>query len=406
MSTRRRKDENSDPSQGTVGTITWIIRLMVALVAIFLCLTSGLVLYGLWQGAQLEGIPGPGLAAGSLNPIQRLYLGNYLSSRADELAQPISDGELPVEFVVEPGQNADQIADNLASAGLLNSQVLFTNYLRYFGLDSQLEAGTYRIDPSWSIPELAATLLHAEALDVELRFLEGWRAEEVVAYIAATQPANIDSGELQAIIERRIDINLDEYAFLSSLARDTYLEGFLFPDTYRVPLDADAEMLVRMMLDNFGQQVTPAMRQAYGAQGISVHEAVILASIIQREAVVEEERALMAGVFQNRLAQGILLQADPTVQYAVGYQADTGSWWKTSLTIADLRIASPYNTYVHAGLPPGPISNPGIGALSAVAEPISTDFLFFVVDCTAEIPGSHIFSHTFEEHLVNVERCR
>jgi UPF0755 protein len=148
------------------------------------------------------------------------------------------------------------------------------------------------------------------------------------------------------------------------------------------------------------------MRQSYGAQGFGVREAVTLASIIQREAVVAEERPLMAGVFLNRLNQGILLQADPTVQYAVGYQAENASWWKSPLSLADLQSSSPYNTYVHSGLPPGPISNPGLGALSAVAEPIETEYLFFVADCTAEVRGSHIFSQTFEEHLVYVERCR
>jgi UPF0755 protein len=114
----------------------------------------------------------------------------------------------------------------------------------------------------------------------------------------------------------------------------------------------------------------------------------------------------MAGVFLNRLAQGMPLQADPTVQYALGYQADLDKWWKSPLDQADLQFDSAYNTYRNAGLPPGPIANPGLASLQAVAEPEATDFLFFVIDCTAEVVGSHVFSSTFEEHAGHVERCR
>jgi UPF0755 protein len=406
MSSRRKRNRVDEASAESKGSLFWILRLFVALFAILLCLVSGILVFTIWQGGRLDNIPNPGVESGRLSIIQRLYLGNYLSSREDELAQPIANTSDPVDFVIESGQTADQIASELAAAGLLNNKVLFSNYLRYFGLDSQLEAGNYRIDPRWSIPQLAATLLKAEIIDVQLRFLEGWRAEEMVGYIANVQPAKVDSGTFQAIIERRIIIDLSEYEFLNSLPQSDSLEGFLFPDTYILPVEADAEMLVRMMLENFNEKVTPEMRQEFGSQGLSVQEAVILASIIQREAVVEEERPLMAGVFLNRLNQGMLLQADPTVQYAAGYQARNGSWWKVPLTMSDLQSPSPYNTYVHSGLPPGPISNPGIGALAAVANPITTDFLFFVVDCTADVPGSHVFSRTFEEHLVNVERCR
>jgi UPF0755 protein len=160
------------------------------------------------------------------------------------------------------------------------------------------------------------------------------------------------------------------------------------------------------MLENFGRQVSPSIRQAFGVHGLSVHEAVTLASIVQREAVVAEERPVMVGVFLNRLGQGTLLQADPTVQYSVGFQPGTGQWWKSPLSVADLEVDSPYNTYRYAGLPPGPISNPGHGALEAVGSPVETEFLFFVVDCTSNVNGTHVFSRTFEEHLANVERCR
>jgi UPF0755 protein len=160
------------------------------------------------------------------------------------------------------------------------------------------------------------------------------------------------------------------------------------------------------MLTRFGEQATPNMRQGMATQGLSLREGVTLASIVQREAVLAEERPLIAGVFLNRLNQGQLLQADPTVQYALGRQPD-GVWWKNPLSLDDLQFDSPYNTYLYAGLPPGPIASPGLAALQSVAFPELSDYFYFVVDCEdTAVPGSHKFSVTFEEHLANVEQCR
>ena len=152
--------------------------------------------------------------------------------------------------------------------------------------------------------------------------------------------------------------------------------------------------------------MSPAMRQAFGTQGLALREAVTLASIVEREAVVAAERPIIAGIFYNRLAQEMLLQADPTVQYPLGYQPETGSWWKSPLSLADLEMQSPYNTYVFTGLPPGPIANPGLASLEAVATPALVDYIFFVADCNAATPGAHLFSVTYEEHVANVQKCQ
>ena len=145
------------------------------------------------------------------------------------------------------------------------------------------------------------------------------------------------------------------------------------------------------------------MRQSFGLQQLTVYEAVILASVVQREAVDEAEQPLIAGVFLNRLQLGMQLQADATVQYAIGNA--TNGWWKSPLSADDLTADSPYNTYLSPALPPGPIANPGLSALQAVAEPLESDFIFFVADCTPGANGQHLFSVTYEEHLVNVGRC-
>ena len=243
------------------------------------------------------------------------------------------------------------------------------------------------------------------ARDVTLSFLPGLRLEEMAEYLALVAPHSLDAEEFLAIAQRRRPFDTGNYTFLASLPPEATLEGYLLPGTYNVPPTADAAFLVDLMLQNFERGVTPAMRQAFGTQGLSLREAVILASIVAREAVVEEERPIIASVFLNRLRAGMPLQADPTVQYALGYQPDSGSWWKVPLALEDLEVNHPYNTYVIPGLPPGPIANPGLASLQAVAGPAQTDYLFFVLDCAAG-NGRHLFSTTFEEHLVNVQKCQ
>jgi UPF0755 protein len=363
------------------------------------------LLYGQWRvgaaaGVRIEG-GNPNLSAP-----ERFYLQAQLSLNAEALQAPAGSALAPVNFTISPGETAVSIANNLNTAGMLENPDLFLSYAHFYGLDSQLEAGDFTLSPEWTIPELAQTLTKAIARDVELRFIEGWRLEEMANSLAVYQPAQIDADEFLAIAKRERPFDLSPYPFLGGLPEGASLEGFLFPDTYRLPLDADAALLVDKMLSNFGEKVTPTMRQAYGVQGLSLLEAVALASIVQREAVLAEERPLIAGVFLNRLAQGMSLSADPTVQYAVGYDPASDSWWKVPLFLDDLQFDSPYNTYIYSGLPPGPIAAPSLGALEAVANPTSSDFLFFVADCHADIVGTHSFSVTFDEHLAKAQRCQ
>lgn len=401
---RRSRDKSSEARGRGIGV--WIIRLVIFTFVLLLCLSASLLLYYRWQDVQLAGIAPSTSGSAQLDPMESLYLRSYLAMNAEELNLPLGFSGDPVKFVIEQGENAEQIAASLATAGILSDPVLFRRYVRFYGLDNGLEAGTFSVDPRITISQLAALLTDARIEEIELRFIEGWRFEEMVNYLSQVQPANIDANEFEALVRRQRSLNLSEFDFLISLPESASLEGYLFPDTYRIPIDADAGYLVQSMLENFDRQVSPSLRQSYGVQGLSVHEAVTMASIIQREAVVAEERPLMAGVFLNRFRQNILLQADPTVQYAVGFQADSGTWWKSPLSAADLENGSPYNTYRFAGLPPGPISSAGFGSLEAVGRPVATDYLFFVVDCTSSINGAHVFSQTFEEHLTNVERCR
>lgn len=402
-------DSNSDserqPRKGA-GCAVWAARLALLFIAVVSLTAASLTLYHQWRYGRP--LPAISLSEGAphLNPVDRIYLQTYLGARTEELAQPVGAGQTAVNFTINAGMGAFEIAVALQEAELLNDRELFLNYIRYHGLDGRLVAGSYRIDPSWNIPELATALTQTTPQEIELRFLAGWRLEEMGNYLAVTTPGNIRADQFLALAQRRVPLDLSGYPFLASLPAEATLEGFLFPDSYAVPVEADARYLVEMMLANFDRRVTPAMRQAYGAQGLTVFEAVILASIVEREAVVAAERPLMGSVFLNRVNLGMRLDADPTIQYALGYQPETGSWWKSPLFQADLGIESPYNTYRRIGLPPGPIANPSLASLQAIAEPAQTDYLFFVLDCQAAVPGTHNFSLTYEQHLQYVQRCR
>jgi UPF0755 protein len=158
--------------------------------------------------------------------------------------------------------------------------------------------------------------------------------------------------------------------------------------------------LLDALLRGFAQHLTADLRQEITAQGLGIREAVIIASIVQREAIQPQEAPLIASVYLNRLRAGIRLDADPTVQYAIGFNAAQQTWWTNPLSLADLKVESPYNTYQRGGLPPSPIANPGLETLKAVAEPASSPYFYFNARCDGS--GSHAFSETFEEHLGNL----
>ncbi|HET6846031.1 MAG TPA: endolytic transglycosylase MltG, partial [Anaerolineales bacterium] len=154
------------------------------------------------------------------------------------------------------------------------------------------------------------------------------------------------------------------------------------------------------LLSGFAQHFSTELQDQVAAQGLSIREAVILASIVQREAIDLGEAPLIASVYLNRLRTGMDLEADPTVQYALGFNASQQTWWTNPLTLADLSAPSPYNTYQWGGLPPGPISNPGLAAIEAVANATPSPYLYFNARCDGS--GRHVFSQTFEEHLSNL----
>ena len=241
--------------------------------------------------------------------------------------------------------------------------------------------------------EIAQAIQSSISPDVTLSILPGWRAEEI-ANALASSGFNITSEEfLQAVHQRP-----EGYSFSSCLASDS-LEGFLYPGAYTLERQAGIAELLPQILMNFETQVNPELRNGFSLQGLNLCQAVTLASIVQREAVLEDEMPLIASVFYNRMNSGAILAADPTVQYALGYNQSQGTWWTNPLSLQDLQVNSPYNTYIYQGLPPGPISNPGLAALQAVAFPAQTAYHYFRAACDGS--GHHLFAETYQEHLTN-----
>jgi UPF0755 protein len=225
---------------------------------------------------------------------------------------------------------------------------------------------------------------------------EGWRAEEIAWKLDAIAPGA--GAEYLGVVYRG-----ELYAEELDLPTGASLEGFLFPDTYEWRPSEGGATLAERMVAQFVRRFDGRRRELAERRGLSSREAVILASIVEREAARAEERPMIAGVYYNRLAIGMPLQADPTVQYALAdprVPTPGDGLWKRELSTADLEVGSPFNTYRRAGLPAGPICNPGLASLDAVVQPANTDALYFV----AKGDGSHAFARTLDEHNANVQR--
>lgn len=334
-----------------------------------------------------------GLASPELGPAQRVFITWQLFLARGELVQPLDMNGQERTFTVRMGETANSVAARLQEVGLVRSGETFRLYLVYAGLDTTIQAGDYRLSPALTMIEIAQELQDATPEEVEFNILPGWRAEEITAALPTSGLQVSPQGFLQLVRSGRGE------TVPKSLGIDGPLEGFLMPGAYALSRQARADDMVKAFTTRFDEQVDGDLRLQFDANGLGLRGAVILASIIQREAVLEEEHPLIASVFFNRLAAGMSLESDPTVQYALGYNEAQQTWWTNPLTADDLSVDSPYNTYRNNGLPPGPIGNPGLSALRAVAYPAQTPYYYFRTAC--DHSGRHSFAKTYEEHLQN-----
>ncbi|CAN5620686.1 endolytic transglycosylase MltG [soil metagenome] len=340
-------------------------------------------------------------------------LSGYLKTHQKELGQPISVDTRPRRFVVEPGTPARTIGQNLIKANLIGDDRLFEAYVRVNGLDEKLAAGTFILTPSMTIVDIVDVLQQAKDTSITMTIPEGWRREQIADYLEA---AGIFTNTTTAAEDYRrqtatsdlTGLDPSKYPFLQGRPAGVSLEGYLFPDTYQLPpSQATAADVLQRQLDDFAARVVPLYEKAVISHetNLDLYQVLILASIVEREAVVPAERPMIARVYLNRLDQEMRLEADPTVQYAMGYQKETGVWWKTPVSLEEYAaVDSPYNTYLHTGLPPGPIANPGLSSIEAVLKPAQHDYLYFVA--LPDGSGNHVFAKTFEDQTKNVERYR
>jgi UPF0755 protein len=332
-----------------------------------------------------------GPPANHLNVGQRIEYATWLIAYGDALLTPFDPNGAEQTFSIAAGESAFSVAERLQQAGLISNSQAFLDYLTYTGLDLTIQSGDYALSPALSIVEIARALQDSTPTDIAFVILPGWRMEEIAASLPTSGLDIFPEAFLRAAQTPRQIPSLD--------FSPASMEGFLFPDSYTLPRMTTADQLLGIVARNFAQHITDDMRAGFSAQGLDTYQAVTLASLVQRESVHDDEQALIASVFLNRLKIGMTLGGDPTVQYALGYDPVMQTWWKNPLSLDDLKVDSPYNTYIHTGLPPAPIANPGLGALQSVAFPEVSPYYFFQARC--DNSGYHNFTVTFEEHLAN-----
>jgi UPF0755 protein len=358
-----------------------------------------LCLGAIGAGWVATGLPGKaerafGPPAKSLDAFNRIYLSARLLLQTDELQTPRDPLGSTRPFQIELGEPTFTITERLQEEGFIGNAEALRDYLVYSGLDTTLQAGEYQLSPQMTALEIAQAMQDATPTEVTFRILPGWRMEEIVEALP-TSGLSFSGEEFLALARNPSPLS----PVYQELPTGAGLEGFLYPDSYRLRREITVQEFIGTLLEDFQAKVDPALREGYQQQGLSLYQAVTLASIVQREAIVEDEMPLIASVFLNRLKTGMKLESDPTVQYALGYQEDSGKWWKSPLSLDDLKFDSPYNTYLYSDVPPGPIANPGLNALKAVAFPAQTPYYYFRAACDGS--GKHTFAETFDEHQLN-----
>lgn len=355
---------------------------------VFVLLVIGLVVFLAGQGQAVVGDTVVGLVNDRdtllrQSPIRAL-VASRVGSAVDDAADP---GGVGREFEVRKGETAGSVSHRLEDGGLIRSRLAFLVVLYDTEKENDLQAGIHLLSPTMTPREIARELVRSAAEEqATLRIIEGWRLTEIADAVARAFPKITKEEFLKVAV-----VGTRQEPSLAGLDPATPLEGFLFPDTYRFKKDAAAETIVTALVATFEAKAGSVLRAASVEQKRPVIDLVKLASIVEREARERKESPTIAGVYANRLRIGMKLDADPTIQYAVGT-------WRP-LTVDDLKLDSPYNTYRLPGLPPTPICSAGLAALEAAAKPEHHDFFYFVAK--GDSSGGHLFAKTLDEQEAN-----
>ncbi len=280
------------------------------------------------------------------------------------------------EIIIKPGMGAKEVANLLFEKGLIPHPYLFRIAAKLYGKERKIKAGKYILKEDMPLIEILNTLVEGKGV-----------LEEV------TIPEGLTSAQIADIFYKK-EIIKDKEKFLK-IVKEKGLEGYLFPDTYYVPEDYSEEKLIDLMVKRFKEKLPKDIEEKAKKLGLTEKEVIILASLVEKEARYPEDRPKIASVFLNRIKKGMKLESCATIQYILGKP-------KPNLSYEDLKIKSPYNTYLHKGLPPGPICNPGEASILAVLNPAKTDYLYFVVGKD----GRHLFAKTYKEHLKNKRNAK
>jgi UPF0755 protein len=353
------------------------------------CAVIGTLTLGRGSGGDLQ------LAAPK--DLQGLVLSIYLNTRAGDLVAAAGKDDAPVLFTIERGESLNAIANRLQSEKLIKDPDLFKRYLQYNDLDAGIEAGDFQLKQTMNIQQIAQTLQEGRIAELNVRIPQGKRLEEIADIVASQVP--ISRTEFLKLMQDAGQWK-SQFDFLKDVPEGASLEGYIFPDTYSVPRDkVTARDVLLAALRNFDKKVTSQLRADLQAEGRTLYDAIRLASIVEREAGVEQDRPTIAGVYLNRLKDGMALDADPTIQYGLGNSRDPNTWWP-QITQEDYQgVQSPYNTYLNLGLPPSPIANPALASIQAAVYPEKHDFYFFRTSCNND--GTHVFAKTLDEQIAN-----
>lgn len=289
---------------------------------------------------------------------------------------PVKGDKSPVIFVVKPGESISSIAQNLENERLIRNRLVFYLLIKFKGIEKKIQAGDFRLSRAMSAEEIAEELTHG-TLDVWVTVIEGMRVEEIAVIL---------SRELQ----------IPESIFVNTAKAK---EGYLFPDTYLIPKGATSKQIVAILRNNFDKRVDEDIVGEIRKQGLSLEEGVVLASLLEREAQSYEDKRMVAGILLNRLRIDMPLQVDASVQYVLGYSDAEKSWWRKNINARNLRVDSLYNTYLYPGLPPGPIANPGLDSLQAIADARKSNYLYYLTDKN----GVMHYAETLEKHNANID---
>lgn len=297
------------------------------------------------------------------------------------------------EFEIVSGEGVNQISKRLEKEGLISKSIYFDLYIWKIGREEKIITGTYKLAPNMNIPHIVDLITSGKGMqskDIKITIIEGWTAKQMAEYLAKKDLVAMEDFENEI---NNVSKYKDDYKFLADISDEDSLEGFLFPDTYLISPDPTAKTIIKKMLDNFNRKFGDEMYKDLLSKGYSMEELITMASIVERELSVKNEgdkadQKVVAGIFWQRLEDGHPLQSCATVNYVIGVN-------KKQLSYEDTRVDSPYNTYINKGLPPTPISNPGMDAIMASLYPKETDYYYFLNDPET---GELFFSSTLDEH--------